>query len=114
MEYTPEHFEELHDRNENFDGRVADFGKFATYNQIKTALVDFMQRCDEVERIDEQSPIPHEMNALICVTIKQNATFDHEETFWLTDIMRKADLVVVTNTGNKVKFCFGVENVWKV
>ena len=54
MEYTPEHFEELHDRNENFDGRVADFGKFATYNQIKTALVDFMQRCDEVERIDEQ------------------------------------------------------------
>ena len=59
MEYTPEHFEELHDRNENFDGRVADFGKFATYNQIKTALVDFMQRCDEVERIDEQSPIPH-------------------------------------------------------
>ena len=61
MEYTPEHFEELHDRNENFDGRVADFGKFATYNQIKTALVDFMQRCDEVERIDEQSPIPHKI-----------------------------------------------------
>ena len=50
MEYTPEQIAEMHDRNENFHGKYADFGKVQLYNKIKDGLVDLLENCRDALR----------------------------------------------------------------
>lgn len=108
-----EELAEMIERNENFDGRRADFAKLKLYQEIKTNLTEFLQLCDDVLRLEETKPNKCERNALISLDVKIVSTFDKAETAMLTSIMNKADLVTVSAVGGKfIRYSFGVENVW--
>lgn len=111
---TPEEIEEMYQRNENFSGSRADFGKIRLYQEIKGELVDFLQSCDDVIKLSESKINPHEKNAMFYLDIKHISTFDRTELAKLTSIMSKVDLVVICSGTRRdyIRVSFGIENIW--
>lgn len=108
----PEEFGEMVDRNENFNGKSADFSKLALYQEIKADLVDFLQDCDDTVKLSECKPNQHEQNAVICLDIKMISTFDKVETAKLIAVMGKADRIMVSGSDRGIRISFGVEGIW--
>lgn len=100
------------DRNENFNGKSADFSKLALYQAIKSELVDFLQDCDDVVKLSECKPNQHEQNAVIFLGIKTISTFDKVETTKLTAIMGKADRIMMSGGDRGIRISFGIEKIW--
>lgn len=109
---TPEEFGEMVDRNENFNGKRADFTKLALYQEIKADLVDFLQDCNDVVKLSECKPNQYEPNAVIFLDIKTISTFDKAETAKLTAIMGKADRIMMSGGDRGIRISFGVEGIW--
>lgn len=109
---SPEEFGEMVDRNENFNGKSADFSKLALYQEIKSELVDFLQDCDDVVKLSECKPNQYEQNAVIFLDIKTISTFNKEETAKLIAIMGKADRIMVSGGDCGIRISFGVEGIW--
>lgn len=109
---TPEEFGMMVDRNENFDGKRADFSKLALYQEIKAELVDFLQSCDDVVKLSECKPNQYEPNAVIFLDIKTISTFDKAETDKLTAIMGKADRIMMSGGNRGIRISFGIEKIW--
>ena len=100
------------DRNENFNGKRADFSKLALYQEIKAELVDFLQDCDNVVKLSECKPNQHEQNAVIFLDIKTISTFDKLEAAKLTAIMGKADRIMMSGGDRGIRISFGIEKIW--
>lgn len=100
------------DRNENFNGKSADFSKLALYQEIKSELVDFLQDCDNVVKLSECKPNQHEQNAVIFLDIKTISTFDKLEAAKLTAIMGKADRIMMSGGDRGIRISFGIEKIW--
>lgn len=114
LAYTPEEIEAMYQRNENFDGRRANFGKLRLFQEIKTDLTNFLQSCDDVYKLEEVRPNQYEKNALLFLDIKAISTFNKDEVAMLTAIMNKADRVIISAIeGGSIRISFGVENVWE-
>lgn len=109
---TPKEFGEMVDRNENFNGKRADFSKLALYQEIKADLVDFLRDCDDVVKLSECKPNQYEPNAVICLDIKTISTFDKVETAKLIAIMGKADRIMVSGGDRCIRISFGIEKIW--
>ena len=109
---TPEEFGEMVDRNENFNGKRADFTKLALYQEIKADLVDFLQDCNDVVKLSECKPNQYEPNAVIFLDIKTISTFDKAETAKLTAIMGKADRIMMSGGDRGIRISFGIEKIW--
>lgn len=111
-DYTTEDISEMHDRNENFCGTQANIAKIRLYNEIKGALVELMQRCDEVRLVDGFAPNAKEKHAMLWIELRFAATLDKEETAALTAIMNKADGVVLAAAGDHIRISFQIDNIW--
>lgn len=114
LAYTPEEIEAMYQRNENFNGRRANFGKLRLFQEIKADLTNFLQSCDDVCKLEEVRPNQYEKNALLFLDINAVSTFNKDEVAMLTAIMNKADRVIVNAVGgSSVRISFGVENIWE-
>ena len=107
-DYTPEEIAEMHDRNENFIGKRADFEKVRLYYKIRA----------ELERLDGctvggYEPKPHEQNALLWLDMPDLIMMDGEAAGRLARAISMADRLSISASGGKVRFAFGVERVWK-
>lgn len=109
---SPEEFGEMVDRNENFNGKSADFSKLALYQEIKAELMDFLQDCDDAVKLSECKPNQHEQNAVVCLDIKTISTFDKVETAKLIAVMGKADRIMVSGGDQGIRISFGIEKIW--
>lgn len=113
LDYTPEEIDAMYQRNENFNGKQANFEKLRLFQEIKADLTAFLQCCDDVCKLEEIKPNQHEKNALLFLDMNVISTFNKEETAMLTAIMNKADRMIVSAIGgNSIRISFGVENVW--
>lgn len=112
-DYTPEEIAEMHDRNENFQGKQANIATIRLYNEIKADLEGFMQCCDEVLLVDGFDPNKKEKHAMLWLELKFAATLDKRETAALTAIMNKADGVVLAAAGDHVRISFEVNDIWE-
>lgn len=114
MEYTPEQIAEMHDRNENFHGKYADFGKVQLYNKIKDGLVDLLDNCRDAFRVsmDELKPNNREQNALLTLDLSKISILDPEQANKLADIIQLADRLIISADQTGIRFSFGVEKIW--
>jgi len=103
----------MYQRNENFNGKRADFDKLRLFQEIKAGLTKFLQRCGDVRKLEEIKPNQYEKNAILFLDVSSVAAFNKDETAMLTAIMNKADRVVVSTVGGScTRFSFCVENIW--
>lgn len=113
LAYSPEEIEAMYQRNENFNGKRADFDKLRLFQEIKAGLTEFLQRCGDVRKLEEIKPNQYEKNAILFLDVSVVTTFSKDETAMLTAIMNKADRMVVSTVGgNCTRFSFCVENIW--
>lgn len=113
LAYSPEEIEAMYQRNENFNGKRADFDKLRLFQEIKAGLTEFLQRCGDVRKLEEIKPNQYEKNAILFLDVSIVATFSKDETAMLTAIMNKADRMVISIVdGSCTRFSFCVENIW--
>lgn len=113
LAYSPEEIEAMYQRNENFNGKRADFDKLRIFQEIKAGLTEFLQRCGDVRKLEEIKPNQYEKNAILFLDVSSVAAFNKDETAMLTAIMNKADRMVVSTVGGScTRFSFCVENIW--
>ena len=113
LAYSPEEIEAMYQRNENFNGKRADFDKLRLFQEIKTELTEFLQCCGDVRKLEEIKPNQYEKNAILFLDVSIVAAFSKDEVAMLTAIMNKADRVVVSTVGGScTRFSFCVENIW--
>ncbi len=113
LAYSPEEIEAMYRRNENFDGKQVAFDKLQLFHELKADLAEFLQHCDDVQRLEEIRPNPREKNAILFLDVGIVTTFDKEEISILTTIMERADRTVVSAIGNDcIRFSFCIENIW--
>lgn len=113
LAYSPEEIEAMYQRNENFNGKRADFDKLRLFQEIKAGLTKFLQRCGDVRKLEEIKPNQYEKNAILFLDVSSVAAFNKDETAMLTAIMNKADRMVVSTVGGScTRFSFCVENCW--
>lgn len=60
LAYSPEEIEAMYQRNENFNGKRADFDKLRLFQEIKAGLTKFLQRCGDVRKLEEIKPNQYE------------------------------------------------------
>lgn len=113
LELTAEEIAVLHEGNEKYHGDTPDFTKIERYGKIESVAQCFMDKCDEVARIEKLRPNPHERHALVCVDLKFAATLDQRETAMLTELLQLADRVTVSANGEFTRFSLAVENIWE-
>lgn len=113
INYTFERIAEAHDRNENFYGTHANFEKLQLYQAVKRDLVEFMERCDRVTLVDGFDPNIREKHAIIWLDLSPAATLNKEETAALTEIMNKADGVVISAVEDHTRISFVIKDIWK-
>lgn len=113
LAYSTEEIEAMYQRNENFNRKRADFDKLRLFQDIKADLTEFLQRCGDVQRLEEIKPNQYEKNAVLFLDMNTLSTLNREETVMLAAIMGKADRMVVSaHTGGCIRLSFCVENVW--
>ena len=112
-ELTPEEIGYLYDLNENFCGKAADKSKLMRYGEIKSQLAAFLGKCDEATKVAEFEPGERERHALIGVDMKPVTTLEREEAVMLSEVMEKSDRVIISTDGDRIRFFFSVENIWK-
>lgn len=111
-DYTPEQIAEMHDYNENFVGRTANFIKIQQHREIKKGLIDFMGVCDCAHKVEEIKPNKHEQNALAYVDLRRPAVLDKVSAGVLAQIMEMADSVVISADSDHIRFSFATEKIW--
>ena len=111
-DFTPEQIAEMHDRNENFVGRTANFVKVQQYQEIKAALIDFMGICEAVHKIEEIKPNQYKQNALIYVDLRYPVVLNKASAEMLAQIMGMADSVVVSCDAEHIRYSFATEKIW--
>lgn len=113
LAYSSEEIEAMYQRNESFSGKRADFDKLRLFQEIKADLTEFLQRCDDVRKLEEIKPNQYEKNAVLFLDVNIISTLNKDETAMLMAVMSKADRMVVSALGNGcIRFSFCVENVW--
>ena len=110
--YTPEEITAAHDCNENFHGTRANLNKIRLYQVVKRNLVEFMECCDKVDRVDGFDPNVREKHAIIWMDLCPAAILDEEGTAELAGIMAKADGAVFTAVDGHVRITFDIKNIW--
>ena len=113
LSYTPEEIGAMHDRNENFRGKQANFEKIQLYQAVKRDLVEFQKRCHSVQVVDGYDPNIREKHALLWMDLFPIANLDKEETAVLTAIMNKADSTNITAMKNRTRISFVIKNIWE-
>lgn len=111
-DYTPEQIAEMHDYNENFAGRTANFAKIQKHQGIKDRLIDFMGVCDCVRSVEEIKPNSCEQNSLVFVDLRYPAVLDKVSAEMLAQIMGKADSVVISADADHIRVSFATEKIW--
>lgn len=112
LAYTQEEIEAMYQRNENFNGKRANFGKLRLFQEIKEDLTDFFQRCNDAKKLEEIKPNQYEKNAVLMLDMNAISTLNKEEMTALTATMNKADRMVISAMDGGVRFSFCVENIW--
>lgn len=112
-EFTADQIAEMHDHNEYFHGKTADFSKVMLYNEIKEELIELQKKCPDICKIDELPPGGCKRNAIICLDVDVISIFDKDAANILGDVIQKADRVIVGTDSSRVRFSFCVENVWE-
>ncbi len=111
--FSSEEIDAMYQRNENFRGKRADFNKLRLFQEIKADLTEFLQYCDDVQRLEDMEPNQHEKNAMLFLDMNTISMLDKKESAMLTAIMDKADRVIISAIKRKcIRFSFGIENVW--
>lgn len=111
--YTPEEIGAMHDRNENFRGKHANFEKLQLYQAIKNDLVEFMEHCGSVKQVDGFDPNVREKHAIIWMDLSPAATLNKEETAALAAVMSKADGAVFATVDGHVRISFIIKDIWQ-
>lgn len=112
-DFTPEQIAEMHDRNENFHGARANFQKIALYHEIRNKLIDFLNACDFVRKVDGFAPAPDMKNAMLWVDFQGAASMEKADGAMLADIMKMADstMIAVSEKGD-TRVSFTIRDVW--
>lgn len=114
LNYTPEEIGEMHDRNENFRGKQANFDKIRLYHAVKRDLVEFKDRCDCVQEVDGFDPNIREKHALLWMDFSPAASLNKKQIATLAAIMRKADGTITTTLeGGCRRISFVIKNIWE-
>lgn len=93
--YTPEQIAAIHDRNQNFHGKIANLPKIRIYQQIKTKLDELLEQCPDVCKVDGYPPNVREQCAIIWVDLKALSMMDDETSTLLSEAMRIADDICI-------------------
>lgn len=109
---TPEEIGEMHDRNENFNGRQANFDKIRLYHEVKSDLTAFLELCEDAQLVDGFAPNAHEKHAILWLDFSPVAMLDAEETTALTVILAKVDGVVLSAVDGHVRISFEINDIW--
>lgn len=112
-DFTPEQIAEMHDYNENFVGRTADFEKIQQHREIKEGLVDLMGTCEYVRKVEEIKPNQYEQNALVYVDLRHPAVLNKVSAETLSELIGMADSVVIACDADNIRISFATEKVWK-
>lgn len=107
-DYTPEEITAMHEHNESFVGKQADFAKVRLYRRIKA----------ELERVQDctaggYEPNPHEQNALLWLDMPELTMLHGEAAGSLARAISMADRITFSASGGKMRVCLGVEGIWK-
>lgn len=73
---TLEQIVAMYDLNENFVGYTADLSKIRLYQKIKARLIELMEQCPDVCRVEGYPPNVREQCAIIWADFKALATLD--------------------------------------
>lgn len=111
--YTMEQIAAMNDRNENFVGHTADLSKIQLYQKIKAKLIELMEQCPDVCRVEGYPPNVREQCAIIWVDFKALSTLDGKASMLLSEAMRIADNVFVAGGTSGIRITFGVRKVWR-
>lgn len=112
-DFTPQEIAEMHDRNENFSGKVADFKKVQLYYEIKKELDDFSKSCDNVIGIDCFELNPNEKNTILWATMTPSVFLDGDEIEHLVSIISKADHLAITSSKYAIRIVVGLQDIWE-
>ena len=112
-DFTPQEIAEMHDRNENFSGKVADFKKVQLYHEIKKELDDFSKSCDNVIGVDCFELNPDEKNAILWATMTPAVFLDRDGIKQLVSIISKSDHLAFTSSDDTIRIVVGLQDIWE-
>lgn len=112
-DFTPQEIVEMHDHNENFSGKVADFKKVQLYHEIKKELDDFSKSCDRVIDVGCFELNPNEKNAILWAAMTSAVFLNRDEIERLVSIISKADHLAITSVNNTIHITVGLKDIWE-
>lgn len=112
--FTPEEFDEICKRYENFEGKVADMEKMQSYERIRKGVEWMNAHCIDVKTINYIPPDTSKPNATIYMDMGRLFSLDGEALKVFTTIAALADTFFVSGmSGEHTRFSFGIEGIWK-
>lgn len=112
-DFTPQEIAEMHDRNESFVGKVADFDKVKLYHKIKKELGDFAESCDNVVDVECFELNQNEKNTILWATMTPSIYLDENNIKRLVSIISQADHLAITSSESSIRIVVGLEDIWK-
>lgn len=111
-DYTPEQIAAMHNYNESFVGRTANLAKMRHHQDIKAGLINFMEMCDHVHKVEEFKPNKCKQNSLVFVDLRHPTVLDKVSASMMAKIMEMADSVVISADTDYVRVSFATEKIW--